>query len=224
MYESTLRYVDTQIGRLVNYLQKTGQWNETVLIVTADHGEALHDRGVYGHAAGNDRFAYDSTRDYMYEELLHVPLLVRIPDAEARRVDSPISLVWLHELIAEVANIHRGDFPRRSGRGSHLDTHEDALIVADAISADGHTIVTRQGPLKRISECAGGDRGSLGSNPLVFDLEVDPGERTDVSSEISARQLADTAGEVFTSPDRLRSLAGEIDSETRDLLGQLGYQ
>jgi choline-sulfatase len=224
MYESTLRYIDSQIGRLVDYLREEGMWDETVLIVTADHGEALHDRGVYGHAAGNDRFLYDSTRDYMYEELLHVPLLVRIPGSEGRRVRRPISLVWLHELIAEVAGVERGDFPRHSGRESHLDPTEDVLVVADAISADGHTIVTRQGGLKRISECAGGDRGSIDGDPLVFDLEVDPGERTDLGAERSTPTLADAAEAVFTPPNSLRPLDGEIDDGVRELLGQLGYQ
>lgn len=224
MYESTLRYVDAQIARLVDYLQETDQWDETVLIVTADHGEALYDRGVYGHAAGNDRYVYDPTRDYMYEELLHVPLLVRIPGGEGRRVDSPISLAWLHELIAETAGLERGDFPRQSGRESHLDPDEDVLVVADAISADGHTIATRQGRIKRISECAGGDRGSLNGDPLVFDLDVDPGERTDLSTEQSASALAEAADSMFTPPDALRPLEGAIDSRTRELLGQLGYQ
>lgn len=224
MYESTLRYVDAQIERLVEYLQERGMWDETVLVVTADHGEALHDRGVYGHAAGNDRFVYDQTRDYMYEELLHVPLLVREPDGEGRRVREPFSLVWLHELIAEVTGVERGEFPRTSGRESHRDPSTDAMVIADALSSDGHTIMTRSGPWKRISECAGGDRGSIDGDPLVFDLDVDPGERTDLSANTSRRQLADAAETVFTPPDGLRPLAGEIDSETRDLLGQLGYQ
>lgn len=224
MYESTLRYVDAQIGRLVEHLQERGMWDETILVVTADHGEALHDRGVYGHAAGNDRYAYDPTRDYMYEELLHVPLLVRIPGSEGRRVQAPVSLAWMHELIAETAGLEQGDFPRQSGRESHLDPTRTVSVVADALSADGHTIVTRRGRLKRISECAGGDRGSIDGDPLVFDLAVDPGERTDLSGERSTPELADTAEAVFTPPDSLRPLGGSIDSRTRELLGQLGYR
>ncbi|MFB6102266.1 MAG: sulfatase [Haloplanus sp.] len=224
MYESTLRYVDAQIGRLVEYLESNGLWEETILVVTADHGEALHDRGVYGHAAGNDRYAYEPTRDYMYEELLHVPLLVREPGSEGHRVCAPFSLVWLHELIAEVAGLEPGEFPRQSGRASHHNPSSEALLVADAISADGHTIVTRRGRLKRIGECAGGDRGSLDGDPLVFDLDVDPGERTDLSGTRATPELADAAEAVFTDPDALRPVAGEIDAETRELLGQLGYQ
>ncbi|WP_380677665.1 sulfatase [Salinigranum sp. GCM10025319] len=224
MYESTLRYVDAQIDRLVEHLQERGMWDETVLIVTADHGEALHDRGVYGHAAGDDRFVYDPSRDYMYEELLHVPLLVREPNGEGQRVRTPFSLVWLHELIAEITGVERGAFPRESGREGHRDPSSDALVIADAISTDGHTIGTREGRLKRVSECAGGERGSLDGDPLVFDLDIDPGERTDLSATTSAQQLADAAEEVFTPPGGLRPLAGKIDSDTRELLGQLGYQ
>ena len=224
MYDSTLRYVDAQIGRLIEHLQAQGIWDETILVVTADHGEALHDRGVYGHAAGNDRYAYDPTRDYMYEELLHVPLLVREPDGQGRRVQEPFSLAWLHELIAEVTGLEPGEFPRQSGRESHCDPSTDALVIADAISGDGHTIATRRGRYKRISECAGGDRGSLDGDPLVFDLEIDPGERTDLSGHRSLPELADATEAVFTSPGKLRPVSGEIDSETRELLGQLGYQ
>jgi choline-sulfatase len=224
MYESTLRYVDAQIGRLVDYLRVNGLWDETVLIVTADHGEALHDRGVYGHAAGNDRYAYDPTRDYMFEELLHVPLLVRQPDGDGRRVCSPFSLAWLHELIAEVADIGRGEFPRQSGRESHVEPEAEALVIADAISGDGHTIVTRKGWLKRTSECAGGERGSINGDPLLFNLEVDPGERMDLSSNKIVPELADAATQVLTRPKEVSSLKGEIDSETRKLLGQLGYR
>ena len=224
MYESTLRYVDAQIGRLIEHLQERGMWNETILIVTADHGEALHDRGVYGHAAGNDRYAYDPTRDYMYEELLHVPLLVREPNGEGRRVRDPFSLVWLHELIAEVTGVARGEFPRTSERESHCDPSTDTLVVADAISTDGHTIMTRSGARKRISECAGGDRGSIDGDPLVFDLIVDPGERTDISATRSAAPLAEAAEELFTLPEALQPLRGELDASTKELLGQLGYQ
>lgn len=224
MYESTLRYVDAQIGRLIEHLQAQGMWDETILIVTADHGEALHDRGVYGHAAGNDRFVYDQSRDYMFEELLHVPLLVREPDGQGRRIREPFSLAWLHELIAEVTGLEPGEFPRRSGRESHCDPSSSVLVIADAISGDGHTIATRRGRCKRISECAGGDRGSLDGDTLVFDLEIDPGERTDLSTHRSLPELAEATETVFTSPGNLRPVSGEIDSETRELLGQLGYQ
>lgn len=224
MYEGVLRYVDDQIERVVEYLQTNEMWEETILVVTADHGEALHDRGVYGHAAGNDQYRYDPSRDYMYEELLHVPLLVREPGQDGKRVRSPFSLNWLHELIAGVADLEREDFPRQSGRDDHINPTTDPLIIADAISEDGHTIVTRRGGLKRISECLGGKRGSLHGNPLLFDLTVDPGERTDISASRSTPKLDEATEDIVTNPSSLMPLDGELDAETRDLLEHLGYQ
>lgn len=51
LYNGAVKHVDTQIGRLIDYLKDRGIWNETILIVTADHGEALYERGVSGHPA-----------------------------------------------------------------------------------------------------------------------------------------------------------------------------
>ncbi|MFB6186263.1 MAG: hypothetical protein ABEI86_05280, partial [Halobacteriaceae archaeon] len=65
------------------------------MIVTADHGEALHDRGVYGHASLGEEFVHGENRHYMYDELLHVPLLVRTPSEGSKRISTPFSLGWL---------------------------------------------------------------------------------------------------------------------------------
>lgn len=224
MYDGALRYVDAQVGRVVEYLQATDKWDQTVLIVTADHGEALHDRGVYGHASGNDRYAYDPTRDYMYEELLHVPLLVRTPDDDPARVRRPFSLVWLHELVADVTGHAHEPFPRQSGRESHVDPSTDATVLADAISADGHTIAARAGRRKRISQCLGGDRGSFGADPLLFDLAIDPGERHDRSDVDEAPALADATEALLTPPTDLPPTRDRLDEQTRTQLEQLGYR
>jgi choline-sulfatase len=223
MYDSALRYVDAQIERVVDYFRESERLDRTVLIVTADHGEALHDRGVYGHAAGNDRYAYDQTRDYMYEELLHVPLLARIPDQGDRRVSHPFSLVWLHELLADVAGLDRASFRRSSGREDHLAPATDTVVLADAMSADGHTVAARDGRDKRISPCLGGQRGR-NADPLLFDLALDPGERADRSEDTEVPTLVDASDSILTSPDDLRSVRETINAQTRTRLGQLGYR
>lgn len=108
MYDSALRYVDSQIARIIGYLREGGVWDEMVFIITADHREALFERGVYAHQ-------YHS----MFDELLHVPFIVHTPDESAARFDSPFSLAWLHELLADLANIDRGSFPATSGESTH---------------------------------------------------------------------------------------------------------
>ncbi|WP_338902047.1 sulfatase-like hydrolase/transferase [Salinibaculum marinum] len=58
-YDSAVQYVDQQVQRIVDWIQDEGLWEEKALIVTADHGDALSDRGIYGHP-----------QHYMYDELL----------------------------------------------------------------------------------------------------------------------------------------------------------
>jgi len=59
MYDSAIRYIDSQLARLFEHLQTIDEYDNTLIIITADHGEALYDRGFCGHAAGNDRRIHD---------------------------------------------------------------------------------------------------------------------------------------------------------------------
>jgi hypothetical protein len=120
MYDGALRYVDAQIGRVVKALRDADVCEETFLVVTSDHGEALHNRGVYGHATGEDRYTLDPRRCYMHDELLRVPLIVSTPERVGWRVETPFSLAWLHELIEEAVGLDLGEFPRQSARDRHL--------------------------------------------------------------------------------------------------------
>ena len=81
-YDSSIAYLDYQIGILFNKLSERGQFDNTVVIVTADHGELFGEHGIYGH--GNS----------LYIETLHVPLLIRFPARVPKnvRVRQPVSL------------------------------------------------------------------------------------------------------------------------------------
>ena len=81
-YAGEVRYVDAEIGRLLAGLRERGLWEETVIIVTADHGEGLGE-GDYWFAHG----------EYLTEPLVRVPLLVRVPGEAAGRRESLVGLV-----------------------------------------------------------------------------------------------------------------------------------
>lgn len=66
-YMGEIAYVDLQIGRLVRHLQDRGHWNDTLIVVTADHGEAFGEHGEQTHGY----FCYGSTT--------HVPLIISKP-------------------------------------------------------------------------------------------------------------------------------------------------
>jgi len=64
LYDGEIAYVDSEVGRLINKLKKLGMMNNTVVIVTSDHGEEFKEHGQLGHART------------LYEEQTHVPLII----------------------------------------------------------------------------------------------------------------------------------------------------
>ena len=82
LYEAEIRYADREIGRLFDALDTMGKSDDTIVIVMSDHGESLGDHGLF--------FAHDFT---LYEELVHVALIVRRPGTEAVRIKTPVSLI-----------------------------------------------------------------------------------------------------------------------------------
>lgn len=73
LYFGLCAEVDHHIGRVIRWLKNTGRWDDTILIVTSDHGEMLGDHGLWGKGAYHDAS-------------FHVPLLIRVPGETPRRM------------------------------------------------------------------------------------------------------------------------------------------
>jgi arylsulfatase A-like enzyme len=85
LYDAGVYWVDKQISRLVHALQQCQRWDETVFVVTADHGEEFLEHGARYHSTSN-----------LPEQLIHVPLLLRTPElAGTYRLPEPFSLIHL---------------------------------------------------------------------------------------------------------------------------------
>lgn len=94
-YDGAIAYLDQQIGLLLAELERRGTLKNTLVVITADHGESFGEHKDYGH--GNS----------LYLSLLHVPLLIIYPARVPadRRIDDPISLRDLPETILDLAGI-----------------------------------------------------------------------------------------------------------------------
>ena len=92
-YDEGIAYVDQQVGRLFESMEKIGLWDDTLIIVTADHGEALFEHGRWEHGAS------------VLEEVVRVPLIVRGPGIKPGRSEIPASLVDLVPTILEAVEI-----------------------------------------------------------------------------------------------------------------------
>ena len=91
-YDASIAFLDHELGRLFDELERRGVLENTLVIVTSDHGEHLGEMGIYAHA------------NSLYMELLHVPLVVSFPGhvpAGGRRIPQLVSLRSIPATILE---------------------------------------------------------------------------------------------------------------------------
>ena len=91
LYREEIEYTDAHIGRLFEGLRERGLYDETLTVVTADHGEQFGEYGAYSHPHA------------CHDVLTHVPLIVRDPERDAGRVADVVELVEATATIAEQA-------------------------------------------------------------------------------------------------------------------------
>lgn len=90
-YIAEMEYLDGQIGKLISNLKKAGKYDNTMIIITSDHGQAINEHGYMLHST------------YLYDELTRIPLMIKYPGNrkfEARKGYQ--NLVYLPKLIKEV--------------------------------------------------------------------------------------------------------------------------
>lgn len=173
-YDGSIRYVDNSIKQLLQGLEAHGMLQNTVVVVTSDHGEALGEHGLLTHA------------NALYREIVRVPLIIwrpgRIPANV--RVSRPVSTVDLPSTLLDSAgSLGDSSFPGTSlealwlGRVSPLDW-------PDPISELAHLRIDPSFPNYRgkirtlVTMRHQYIRGPLGDQ--LFDWIADPGEEYDL--------------------------------------------
>jgi arylsulfatase A-like enzyme len=164
LYDSEVAFTDHHIGRLLERLDR-----ETVIVVTADHGEEFDDHGRLGHAKT------------LYDELIRVPLILAcpqsgasVPGCDARRVvDRPVGLLDVAPTLLRIAGV-----PAPEGFEGRSLLDEPAGAPRPVFSETSRHSVLRSVVLGRhkLILDAGTGKG------MLFDLIDDPGERTDLAS------------------------------------------
>jgi arylsulfatase A-like enzyme len=213
LYDGAVNYLDTQVGALMRDLDSRGVLDDTVVIVVSDHGDSLGEHGHVGH------------RLYLYEQLVHVPLIVRYPKRfpGGRRIPQLVALCDLHPTILELAG---DDGSSASDFESLLDAGEGSVhefVVAENTAPKSLDSVemrmVRDDRFKYISTSNG--------NVELYDLEQDPGETRNLAGAQPAVELAMTERlakwESATDSERMESEEAEYDEETMQRLRGLGY-
>lgn len=239
LYDAAVRWGDYELGTIVAALKEHDLWDDTLFIVLADHGEELGDHGGYLHGQS------------LYEELLRVPLVVKLPRGvfAGVRVRQPVSLV---DVLPTIFGVLERPDAARGARGRDLlpivrqaggsdggardANRESAQILPVAVRDDRKlyyrpwaetrgqiNVALRQGKYKAIwSE----DTGRI----ELYDLAADPHEQYDLSHDDPARATALAAfAKAWWETCRAQSDASidvglkGLGKETQKELETLGY-
>lgn len=92
LYDGEIRYVDDQIQSFFEALRERGLYEDSLVVLTADHGEGLGTEGFYEHPRR------------LTEGLLHVPLVLAGPDVPSQRIEQPVSLRNLPSTVLGAVN------------------------------------------------------------------------------------------------------------------------
>jgi arylsulfatase A-like enzyme len=201
-YLAAIAFMDSQVGRLVRALDARGFARGTAMVVAADHGESLGEHGEETHGL------------LVYESVLHVPFILRVPGFAAGRVEAPVSLVDLVPTLLDLEGLSPVGTDGMSlralmeGRGAPNRTLYAESQYGRRFGWSGVRAV-RDGRFKLIAS----------PHVELYDLDVDPGERHDISKgrPVLARAL------MSRLPSVAPIHASAPDDLVRERLASLGY-
>ncbi len=203
-YRAEVLYTDLQVARLLTLLRQAGLDRDTVVVFTADHGEAFGERGAGYHSTG------------LFDELVAVPVIVRAPGLAPRRVDAPVSLVDLAPTIGGLLGV--APAPTWQGRDLGPAMRGAAApgpVLSEVAYEDVHRqYLLRDGDWTLIWDWGRGHRQlfDVASDPAQLENRVvDEAARADAMTAALCAALESTAGLARppATPGPPRPLLGE---------------
>lgn len=237
LYLGGIAWADQWVGRLVAKLREEGLYDDTLIVLTSDHGDEFADH--------DPKAFYDRHGHSLYEELVRVPLIVKLPK-QARagtRVSAVTRLIDVMPTILDVAGITptstrmQGETLRPLWELPNLASERVALIEALAGSAEAkamrsatHKYIVSV-PASAVSERGRAYVPSPADKEMLFDLQADPRESRNLLARKPKPTAADTEQARAMLSDLQQLLAGPvgapeqgvIEAETIEQLKALGY-
>jgi arylsulfatase A-like enzyme len=214
LYDAEIAHIDDQLGRLFAWLKAEGEWEDTTVIVCADHGELHGEHYLYGH-----EFC-------LYDPLINVPLVVKHPDLDADRREDQVELLDLYHSVLDATGVDGGD-PASPGdeavafdptRSLFSETHRAFADAADpdpgqrAAPEGDYAFVEYSRPvveLKQLEEKAA-DAGIELDEESRFYSRMRAARRPD-AKYVRIDRIPDEAYRLDTDPEELDDLAGTGD-------------
>ncbi|MCF6262458.1 MAG: sulfatase-like hydrolase/transferase [Xanthomonadales bacterium] len=219
VYNQAVLELRDSLANVLEQLENSGLLEQTLVLVYSDHGEEFHDhleqaqadnhdpRGIYGFGHGNS----------LYEEQLHIPLLIWNPnDEKGRIVNTPVSLLDVAPSILDWlgVDISADNFP-----GMLLDKAEketDRVFYASNIAYGPEQISVRDGDEKSIWN-------TVSDKSSYFNLKNDPDEQQPLTGDDLVLHFDKLTGDYLDLASANIGEPPEIDAEQLERLKSIGY-
>jgi arylsulfatase A-like enzyme len=222
-YDGGIRYTDEKIGEFLSYLKDVGLYDQSLIIITSDHGEEFKEHNSLGH-----------TQLY-YRPNLHVPLIMHIPNYPPKevRIRDLVQSIDLLPTILDVAGLPA--HPKAQGssllplikryknrlnqvlwRVFHPFAKDTHVSFAEQIHTDQWSIIADDYQMIANSEV---------SSIQLFNLKDDPLAKTNIvldHADITERFLSHR-DKLYNTENDYTSLVIAVDEQTREQLNALGY-
>lgn len=215
LYDAGIRWADEQIRRLTERLVELNLWDRCALAVTADHGEEFLEHGGRFHPPLG-----------LSEELMHVPLLVRVPDGRGARIESAFGLVDLGPTLLDLMGIPSpADFRGRScWRQISESADWERAVISECVRGctnpfrpenrvGPRILAVRKGNYKLVVDFAAGQE-------QLFDLRSDPRETLPLPLDAVKpvrRTLLELARKHVAESRKARDFDRRMGSQLREL-------
>jgi arylsulfatase A-like enzyme len=228
LYDGEISYHDVHFAATLRALSERGLSEETAIVVTSDHGEEFWDHGSVGHGHS------------VYDELLHIPMIVRIPGLTEgkQRMPDNVSLVDVMPTLLDAVGLEKPDHLVGQSFYRELQGQGGSAPRATVSGFMQSWRTLGIGSLKLIQRAP--------ENMWLYDVAQDPGEKRDVAKERPlalryARALLGVTltesenGKTYGTPDATKPAPDvkkqrehkeektDIDPETEAQLRALGY-
>ena len=223
-YDENVAFADAHLGTLLSMLDSAERYDDTLVILLSDHGEAFLEHGSFLHS------------HMLYREFLHVPLVIKWPRGVLgyeTRVDEPISLVDLVPTLVDGLALQgrHGGFQGRS----LLPMVFDGASRNEPLWATTRRMDTYQKPPRPLKMLQVGPwkilHDPLADSSLIYQIETDPAESRDLSEELPMQTLylrqalrrQATFNRELLRPEPGPDFIQDSDPEIEEQLKALGY-
>jgi arylsulfatase len=220
LYDAEIFEVDRELGRFFSALKDAGRYDDALIVVTADHGEAFWEHGFWQHS------------EVIYSEVTHIPLVVKWPKNSRRgREGRLVSQLDIFPTILEAAALATPH--ERKGLLNQEPSKAMTEITWEGNESKGAAmkVAVREGPLKYVATFQGQVSDPEFVSRLVreelYDRSLDPGEMKDLTGQRDVESFRSDVRR-FLEEVRARrasdsSRAIVLDEKMRERLRALGY-